>query len=114
MKRYLYYPGCSLRGTGKAYEESLLAVFKALDVELEELDDWNCCGATAYMSIDEVSSFALAGRNLAIAEKKNLDLLAPCSACFLVLNKAQRYIKEYPKVAQTHQRYRHGSDQGVH
>jgi heterodisulfide reductase subunit B2 len=101
MKRYLYYPGCSLRGTGKAYEESLLAVFKALDVELEELEDWNCCGATAYMSIDEVSSFALAGRNLAIAEKKNLDLLAPCSACFLVLNKAQRYIKEYPKVAQT-------------
>ena len=65
MKRYLYYPGCSLRGTGKAYEESLLAVFKALNVELEELDDWNCCGATAYMAIDEVSAFALAGRNLA-------------------------------------------------
>lgn len=101
MKRYLYYPGCSLRGTGKAYEESLLAVFKILDVELEELDDWNCCGATAYMSMDELSSFALAGRNLAIAEKTNLDLLAPCSACFLVLNKAQRYIKEYPKIAQT-------------
>jgi heterodisulfide reductase subunit B len=100
MMRYLYYPGCSLRGTGKAYEESLLAVFKALDVELVELDDWNCCGATAYMSIDEVSSFALAGRNLALAEEKNLDLIAPCSACFLVLNKAQRYIKEYPKVAQ--------------
>ena len=37
MKRYLYYPGCSLRGTGKAYEESLLAVFKALDVELESV-----------------------------------------------------------------------------
>ena len=101
MKRYLYYPGCSLRGTGKAYEESLLAVFRALDIELEELEDWNCCGATAYMAIDEVSSFALAGRNLAIAEKKNLDLLAPCSACFLVLNKTQRYIKEYPKVAET-------------
>lgn len=100
MKKYLYYPGCSLRGTGKAYEESLLAVFNALEIELEELDDWNCCGATAYMAIDELSSFALAGRNLAIAEKKNLDLLAPCSACFLVLNKAQRYIVEYPRVAQ--------------
>jgi len=101
MRRYLYYPGCSLRGTGKAYEESLLMVFKALNVELEELEDWNCCGATAYMSIDEMSSFALAGRNLALAEQKNLDLLAPCSACFLVLNKAQRYIQEYPKIAQT-------------
>ena len=101
MKRYLYYPGCALRGPGRAYEESLLAVFKALDVELEELEDWNCCGAAANMPIDEVTSFALAGRNLAIAEKKNLDLVAPCSACFLVLNKAQRYIKEDPKVAQT-------------
>jgi heterodisulfide reductase subunit B len=90
-----------LRGTGKAYEESLLAVFKALDVELEELEDWNCCGAMAQMPIDEVSSFALAGRNLAIAEKRNLDLLAPCSACFLVLNKAQHYFKEDSKVAQT-------------
>jgi heterodisulfide reductase subunit B len=99
MKRYLYYPGCSLRGTGKAYEESLLAVFKALGVELEELEDWNCCGATAYMSIDEMDAFALAGRNLALAEGKKLDLLAPCNACYLVLNKAQRYISEYPKVA---------------
>ncbi len=99
MKQYLYYPGCSLRGTGKAYEESLLAVFKALDVELVELEDWNCCGATAYMSMDETNAFALAGRNLAIAEQSNMDLLAPCSACYLVLNKAQRYIVEYPKVA---------------
>jgi heterodisulfide reductase subunit B len=55
----------------------------------------------AQMPIDEVSSFALAGRNLAIAEKRNLDLLAPCSACFLVLNKAQHYFKEDSKVAQT-------------
>ena len=100
MKQYLYYPGCSLRGTGKAYEESLLAVFKALDVELVELEDWNCCGATAYMSMDETNAFALAGRNLAIAEQSKLDLLAPCSACYLVLNKTQRYITEYPKVAQ--------------
>ena len=99
MKRYLYYPGCSLRGTGKAYEESLLAVFKALDIELEELEDWNCCGATAYMSVDEMNAIALAGRNLALAERKELDLLAPCSACYLVLNKAQHYIHEYPKVA---------------
>ena len=51
---YLYFPGCSLKSTGRAYEESMLAVFQALDVPLKELDDWNCCGATAYMSIDEV------------------------------------------------------------
>ncbi len=99
MKKYLYYPGCSLRGTGKAYEESLLAVYKALDVEIEELEDWNCCGATAYMSTDEYEAFALAGRNLAIADQTELDLLAPCSACFLVLQKTQHYIQEYPHIA---------------
>ena len=101
VNRYLYYPGCSLRGASRAYEDSLVAVFKALDIELEELEDWNCCGATAHPPIDEVNSFALAGRNLAIAEKKNLDLMAPCSACFLVLNKAQSYLKENPKATQT-------------
>ena len=71
--RYLYFPGCSLKGTGKAYEESLLAVFRALGVELREIEDWNCCGATAYMSVDEAKSYALAGRNLAIAEREGLD-----------------------------------------
>jgi heterodisulfide reductase subunit B len=101
VKPYLYYPGCSLRGTGKAYEESLLAVFKALDAELEELEDWNCCGAAALMPSDEVSSIALAGRNLALAEKRNLDLLAPCSACFQVLNQAQDSLKSDPESAQT-------------
>jgi heterodisulfide reductase subunit B2 len=96
--KYLYFPGCSLRGTGKAYDESVRAVFQALDIELEELDDWNCCGATAYMAIDEVEAFALAGRNLALAECHSEDLMAPCSACYLVLNKTQRYMQEYPQI----------------
>jgi heterodisulfide reductase subunit B len=100
MRTYLYYPGCSLKGTGRAYEDSLLAVFGALGVELKELDDWNCCGATAYMAVEELSAFALAGRNLALAEQDSGELLAPCSACYLVLNKAQRYIAEYPETRQ--------------
>jgi len=56
--RYLYYPGCSLKGIGRAYEESLLAVCGALGVELKEIADWNCCGATAYMGIDETQALA--------------------------------------------------------
>lgn len=93
--RYLYFPGCSLKGTGKAYEESLLAVFRALGVGLTEIDDWNCCGATAYMSVEETKSYALAGRNLSIAEREDLDVIAPCSACYLVLNKAQKGLQEH-------------------
>ncbi len=48
MKDYIYYPGCSLKGNSKHYEESILPVFKELGFPLEELEDWNCCGATAY------------------------------------------------------------------
>jgi len=95
---YAYFPGCSLRGTGKAYEESLLAVFRALGIELQELEDWNCCGATTYMSYDELQSYALAGRNLAIAAKAKQHIVAPCAACYLVLNKTHHYVAEYPHI----------------
>ena len=93
-----YYPRCSLRGTGRAYEESLLAVFRVLGIEVEELEDWNCCGATTYLSVNELESYALAARNLAIAEQQHLNIVAPCAACYLVLNKTQHYIRDYPDV----------------
>jgi len=103
---YSYFPGCSLKSTGRAYEESLLAVFRALEVPLQELDDWNCCGATSYMSVDEVQAFTLAARNLGLAEKLGggnghgpMDLVAPCSACYLVLSKTQRYLGEHADLA---------------
>jgi heterodisulfide reductase subunit B len=103
--KYMYYPGCSLLSTGKPYDESLRAVFRALDVELQEVDDWNCCGATAYVSIDEHQAFALATRNLALAEAQGANgngeevhLLAPCSACYMVLTKSQKYFGVYPEV----------------
>ena len=94
--KYQYFPGCSLKGMGRAYEESFLAVARALGIEINELEDWNCCGATAYMSIDETKSYALAGRNLAIAERNASDVIAPCSACYLVLNKTIHGMSENP------------------
>lgn len=96
---YLYFPGCSLKGTGIAYEESLLAAFRLLDLKLEELDDWNCCGATSYMSMDETQAFVLSARNLSLARQAgNRDLIAPCSACYLVLRKTQDYVGKYPSI----------------
>ncbi|MHC4990750.1 MAG: CoB--CoM heterodisulfide reductase iron-sulfur subunit B family protein [Planctomycetota bacterium] len=103
--KYLYYPGCSLKGTGRAYEESLLAVFETLGLPLEELGQWNCCGATAYMAIDELQAFALAARNLALASEAAgsgpVSLVAPCSACYLVLVKVKRYMAEYDELGRT-------------
>lgn len=97
--KYNYFPGCSLKGLGRAYEESLLPVMRILGVELHELDDWNCCGATAYMSVDEGEAGVLAARNLALAEKSGPhDLITPCSACYLVLNKTKHNIEEFPDI----------------
>jgi len=74
-------------------------LFRVLQLKLEELPDWNCCGATSYMSIDERSAFLLSARNLAMAHaEKHQDLVAPCSACYLVLRKTQDYVERYPEI----------------
>lgn len=98
---YLYYPGCSLKGQAGFYETSLLASFEKLGIPLKELPDWNCCGATSYMSVDNQAAMAMAARNLAIAEDLEQDMIAPCSACYMVLNKVQVRMKDYPETAKT-------------
>lgn len=95
--RYSYFPGCSLERVAQPYDASLRAVFRALGQELEELDDWNCCGATAYMSVAETVALAVSARNLALAEQAAApDLVAPCAACYLVLAKTRRFLLEDP------------------
>jgi len=97
---YGYYPGCSMRGTGVAYEESLRVLFELLDLPLQELPDWNCCGATSYMCIDEGMAFLLSARNLSLARRAGFhELVTPCSACYLVLRKTQDYADRYPQIA---------------
>ena len=100
MKEYIYYPGCSAKTNAKHYEESILPVFKILGVELEELPDWNCCGATASMSVDDEKSAAINGRNLSIAEKAGKDIIAPCATCYLSLKKANNFLKEGSKASE--------------
>jgi heterodisulfide reductase subunit B len=99
---YGYYPGCSLERNASAYHESAMEVAKVLNIGFTEVDDWNCCGATEYMAIDMLPAFALISRNLALAanQKANGDhLVAPCSACFLNLSKADRFMRESPDLA---------------
>jgi heterodisulfide reductase subunit B len=81
--RYLYYPGCSLKGTAVDYEESFLAVTSVLGVEIQEIEDWQCCGASVAKSVDKDLSETLPAKTLVKAEKEGLDLLMPCSSCYL-------------------------------
>jgi heterodisulfide reductase subunit B len=89
-----YYPGCSLEGTALEYNQSLEAVSEKLDIELEELKDWTCCGASSAHVTDDKLAVALAGRNLMIADETGLDLMVPCSACFQRLKSADKHLKE--------------------
>ena len=90
-----YYPGCALHGTSNDYEQSLQACLGALDVELAELDDWICCGATAAHSLNHKLSIALPARNLALAENAgHTELLAPCPLCSMQLLKANRVMAD--------------------
>jgi len=92
---YTYFPGCCMHGFARHCQDSLYAVFRALGLELRELEGWNCCGATTYISIDEDQALTLAARNLALAERQGGELVAPCNACFMVLKKTQDYLARY-------------------
>lgn len=99
MRYYTYFPGCSSSdGGAKAYGRSLLAIAKVLDIELIELEDWNCCGSTPYTALEELASFCASTRNLALAEKRGLDLVTPCSSCYVILNRANGRLKEDPEL----------------
>ncbi len=99
MRYYTYFPGCSAsEGGAKAYNWSAQEVSKALGVELVELDDWNCCGSTPSSSVDELGTFCMSARDLALAEKSGLDLVTPCSACYVIFNRTNSYLRQYPKL----------------
>jgi len=84
-----YYPGCSLEGTAREYDESVRLTAKALDIELKEVDDWSCCGATSAHSVNHLLSLALPARNLALAESAGHEaVMAPCAACYNRLARA--------------------------
>lgn len=88
-----YYPGCALHGSSNDYEQSLRACLGALGVQLQEVNDWICCGATAAHSLNHKLSLALPARNLALAERDgHKQLFAPCPLCSMQLLKVQKAV----------------------
>jgi heterodisulfide reductase subunit B len=89
--KYAYFPGCSQESTAEEYNRSLLAVAQRLDsLELVEIPDWNCCGATpAAAIVSPTLPHSLAARNLSIAREMGMDeIVAPCAACYKNMRKA--------------------------
>jgi heterodisulfide reductase subunit B len=92
--QYTYYPGCSLEGTAKDYAQSIQGICRALEIELDEIPDWTCCGATSAHSIDHQASIALAARTLnQAAAMPHSKMLVPCPMCFNRLKTASHLLK---------------------
>lgn len=91
------YPGCSLNGSSREYRESVLAIAEKAGIEITEVPDWNCCGATAAHNLNKELALALPVRILAIAERENIDeLLVPCAACYSRLGVTQYELNHEP------------------
>lgn len=84
------YPGCSMTGGAREYQESVVALAKVFDIELVEIPDWNCCGATAAHNMNKELSLSLPARIMALAEKEGFsDIVVPCAACYNRLSLVQ-------------------------
>ena len=95
-----YYPGCSLLGSSREFDESVRAVAKAIGLELVEVPDWNCCGASSAHVLDHKLSLALPAKILAQAEAVGLtEELAPCAACYNRLTSARAALAADPAEA---------------
>jgi len=104
MSDYLFYPGCSMEVSAHPYLESLMAIREELGIQFEEVHDWNCCGATEYISVERIPAYALIGRNLALAAQQvngTNTLAAGCSACYLNLAKTDAYMRENADLNET-------------
>jgi len=92
--RISYYPGCSLDSTAKEYDLSLRAASQILEIELEELPDWSCCGASSGHTTDHRLAIALPTRNLLLAQDRGRDLAVACAGCFIRFREAEYRLKE--------------------
>jgi heterodisulfide reductase subunit B len=124
-KKVAYYPGCALEGTGHAYNRSTKEVGKALGLELEEVKNWNCCGAMEVKNIDPKVQTYLSSRVMSIAanEMGHDVVMAPCNGCYHNLKKAEYDLKNDEASRQVvdristkagHETYRAGQVETIH
>jgi len=101
--KYLFYPGCSAEGSALEYKTSTLSVLEALGAQVEELEDWTCCGASAAVVQSDLLGVVLPARNLALAEQMDgsQDMLAICSACYTNFRRTAHAIAADPSLLTT-------------
>lgn len=90
-KAFSFFPGCSYHSTAISYAESTHFVAGCLGIELYEIKDWNCCGASAAPTVNNDLMYSLSTRNLALSEDQHpyLPVMTPCTGCYAALKRAE-------------------------
>ena len=91
--KYSYYPGCTLKNKAKDLDAYARASAKALGFEMEEIEDWQCCGGVYPLGSDEIATKLSSVRALNDAKEKGQDLITVCSACHHVLKRVNDDMK---------------------
>lgn len=91
--KYSYYPGCTLKTKAKDLDAYARASAKALGFELEEIENWQCCGGVYPLGSDEIATKLSSVRALNEAKEKGQDLVTLCSACHHVIKRVNDDMK---------------------
>ena len=90
---YSYYPGCTLKTKAKDLDKYARECAKVLGFELEEIENWQCCGGVYPLGTDEIASKLSSVRALNEAKTKGQDLITVCSACHHVIKRTNDDMK---------------------
>ena len=94
-----YFPGCTLNTTGKGYDNAVRASAAAVGLDLVELPEWNCCGATYPLIVDNMLELAAPTHVLVSARDQGDSpvLTTACSTCYNVLRRTNHFIRQHPE-----------------
>ena len=96
--KFALFPGCVLDGAAAEAKTSLLKVCDKLGIELEEITNWTCCGASHAQGVNDLAALAINARNISIAEHMGLDIMTVCNTCTLQLRTAKYRLDHDPKL----------------
>jgi len=96
--KYAYYPGCSLESTSPDFNLSTEALIEFLSLDIPEVQDWVCCGASSLHPENKLASLALPALTIEAAEKQQRDIMVQCPACYAHLRESQEALVHESKV----------------
>ncbi len=100
---YVYYPGCTLKTSAKEFDVSARKVCKSVGIDLVELTDWNCCGASSAHTVSPLLGLALPARDLQTAEEMGKPVAVACAMCFHRLKHATHDLSDKSMLRQVNE-----------